>query len=276
MEPEPWLTPALDAPMLTGNGPAWWSTCADLAIDPIIINDTNMYYRILGFRWPFRGITKRMLRRAYRKRGGPDNVAMTTALKTLLNADMRRLYDRRRLGSPIIDEHMWNWILREATKQSVGSILRGEPITREELMEEWGVAQREPSTYIEPNEPVDAPEKPLSDETPNDEAESDPPVTVPPTWPWGYYRWRSSCEDEDRLERWQTLLRAEAFRVGLRVHLAVGFAGRTPSRTVECNLAGLRVIFLNEGVDPDEGLAGIAVDQLRNDPKMINPDENVR
>jgi hypothetical protein len=254
------IQPVIEVPVLCGEGPPAWSTCTDLDIAPRHIHDGNHYYRALGFEWPFRGITRRDLMRAYRRTVGAgqdgENAAYATyALSQLLDPEVRWHYDRMPFGRQLIDKYLAEMIRKKAIQDAAEAQKRGHEVTPDDLLRMWGVP-------TEPIEPVDDAEGPLVDTVQNPSALSDLTDTVPDAWPWGYYTWRSSCGDGDRLARWQELLLAVAQARSLRARFAIGFVGRTPREWVVAQLQSCFVIFLHEAVEPTGVLAALAVDEV--------------
>lgn len=250
----------LEAPLLSGLGPADWSTGTELMPDPVLIHDGNGYYRALGFAWPFLGITRAMLRNAYQERGGPDNEFLTYAFKKLWDTDYRRWYNRLELGDADIDEYFWIRVrLAAAAEAARRSAERGWIVTKSEVLDDWGIAHGD----YEPIEPVGDENRPMgADQIPEDNP-SGVPDTVRRPWAWGYYRWRTDCSEIERLERWQVLLLAAARRAGLRTHLCTGFVGHVLQETITSRLGDHYVIFLREDVPPTEERAADAVASVK-------------
>lgn len=245
----------VETPLLSGLGPANWSTCTELVPDPVIIHDGNFYYRALGFAWPFLGITRAMLRDAYQERGGQDSEFMTYAFKRLWDTDYRRWYSRLELGDADIDEYFWTRVRLAAAQEAARrSVEQRRIVTKSEVLDSWGIAHGD----HEPIEPVGDGERPMGDSPPGEEL-SGTPDTVRRPWAWGYYRWRTDCSEIERLERWQVLLLAAARRVGLRTHLCTGFVGQVFQEVITGRLGDHYVIFLREDVSPTEELATEAV-----------------
>lgn len=250
----------VDAPVLWGAGPPDFSSDTRLASTPTVIWDANYYYRSLGFSWPFLGITKNMLMKAYMARVGPtqsegDFAFMTYSLSQLLNARRRRAYDRMQLGERMVDRYIWLALRRKFLDEVRRRTAAGEEVNNADIYEDMGVG-------VEPNEPVVDGDTPLGDSERDHSASEDDADTVPETWPWGYYLWRSSCQDTELLARWQGLLLAAARERGLRVSLAIGFVGHTGSRMVVAQLGSCYACLLSDQVEPDEGLAAYAVEGI--------------
>lgn len=251
-----------DVPSLYGSGPPDWSTSGELVPDPPVIHDVNCYYRALGFSWPFTGITRRDLRDAYIRTGGPDDAWKTYAYKILLNREIRRQYDRMPFGLQMMDHYMWTEIRRRATEFMNAARTQGYNFTEREVLEDWGVPFEDNPDEAElpsddgPSGEVDAQKL----EEPSGDGDTF-------TWPWGYYLWRSRCSDVQRLSIWQDLLLQTARRVGLRAHLGVGFAGRLSREWVIGRVVDYTVIFLSEHAEPDEEMAAQAVHAVMTDTR---------
>ena len=80
----PYIDP--DAPVLSHQGPAEFSTCTDLALRPEVCWDTNRYYRTLGVHWK---ATKKELMKAYQALGTMPSAYATYAFKQLLDPEVR-------------------------------------------------------------------------------------------------------------------------------------------------------------------------------------------
>lgn len=265
----PVLQPLIEVPVLRGEGPPAWSTNTDLVPEDLVINDTNFYYRVLGFEWPFRGITKRMLMQAYRDRNGPNDPYKTLAFKMLLDDEKRRLYHRVPIGQRLIDACVWEEIMNKAKGVVFAAMAQGRELALTDVLSSWGIGTSPipGPDETEPNEPVTDTDQPLSDIERDPSVATEGDASVPATWSWGYYLWRSACGDDERLARWQNLLLAASRELNLRVRLAVGFVGRTPQEWVIGQSQDCFVIFLNEGTEPDGELAAAAVDHVI---QMIN------
>lgn len=254
------IQPVVELPVQRGEGPPGWSTCTDLARSPYFIWDLNHYYRALGFTWPFQGISRRDLRLAYQRLAGHmqdgQGVAfLTYAMDRLLDETFRRCYDRLPFGARALDQYVRLEIKQRAHEEALRARECGRDVRAEDVLRMWGF------DTTEPNEPVVDAEEPLGDDAQNPSALSDPLDTVPEPWPWGYYVWRSSCGDGDRLARWQELLLAVARARRLRARFAIGFVGRTPKEWVVAQHQSCVVIFLHEDVEPTGVLAALAVDE---------------
>lgn len=244
---------ALFGPRLSGEGPPDWTTCTELQPDPVLIHDTNCYYRDLGFRWPFRGITKLALRKAFQARNGGESPRLTYCLKRLLNAEFRRSYDRRAFGEVEIDEWLFYRLeaaaAAEASKRNARHFLDHGQVEMTDVLDEWEIA------YDHRGEEV-----------------SEGPATVTSTdWRWGYFLLDAHLiPNLDHLRRWQEMLIRRVNAVGGRALLAIGYMGGTGWEIQRMGPA--YVIFLGEWRAPSEGLAAMVVARLM---MMIESDELV-
>jgi hypothetical protein len=232
------------APRLRGNRDwAVASTCTELVCSPPVIWDANGYYRAHGFSWPYRGITRRDLRQAHHQRGIEDRW-LTYALKQLCDPRIRRAYDATPLGEPFLDAYVQFWLKSQAAgKASRESERAGEVITPEDVLSDLGY-DIDPAQDLSSTPPVEDPET---------------GGTVSAPWTWAYYQHRSTCDDSDRLGRWQEMLVKAFARVGTRRRFAVGFVGRQAHQWVAGEVHGHLVVFLNDRIEPTSELAAIAV-----------------
>jgi hypothetical protein len=236
----------MDAPILQGDSPAEWSTCTDLDLLARNIHDVNHYYKALGFSWPYTGITRRDLGNAWRTR--QDDRYATYAFSRLLDPEIRRHYDRAPFFMQVIDAYVLELVKRAANQDLADAAAQGEALDIDELMRHYGVGS---------NEPVVDEEDPLADDEGNPSSDAEGEDTPEP-WRWGYYTWRSGCDDRDRLGRWQRLLLAALGARGLRIKLALGFAGHLDCGQFVTRVGQTLVCFLADGVEPDEELAAEA------------------
>lgn len=246
--------PDLEPPTPRLSGPysrAEASTCTALAITPGVIWDVNYYYRVHGFTWPFRGITVRDLRLAYHERGGRDDPYMTMALLVLRDPARRRAYDASPLGQPVMDRYYQEMIKNRARRKAADlSRKLGFEVDPEEVLQGLGVA-------------LESDVSAGQDTTSTPPAEvSDLAATVFTPWSWSFYQLGSTCDDPDRLGRWQEVLVQAFNRVGASQRFCVGFVGRQPHPWVSGEVHERLVIFLNEKAEPTEEVAAAAVASL--------------
>jgi hypothetical protein len=231
-----------DRPVRRGWGPAVCSTETALVVR-YTVWDVNGYYRSLGFAFPYRGITKRDLMRAYLDRLYDEYA--TYAFKILINARFRAMYDELPFGDPLIDKYLSHEIRKAATSAAVRRRWRGEEdVDQESVMDEWGL--------YSPQDGDDVPSPDQDSSRKRELSEPDPTVW---RWDWGYYLWRSRSRDLRRLARWQELLVAEFAARGVRRQFAVGFLGQQPHRAVQVLVGEQLVLLLNEDVEPEQDLA---------------------
>lgn len=225
------------------------STSTTLTITPEIVWDVNYYYRVHGFMWPYR-VSTREIRLAHHARGGIDDPYMTTAMLALRDPKRRRVYDSQPLGEPIMDSYFVAWMKAQAHRKS--AYLRkylGVDMNPEQVLESLGFG----------TDGVSAAQKPSS--TPS-ESLSEGPDTVPPPWSWSYYQLGTTCDDVDRLGRWQEMLVRAFGRVGVARRFGVGVMGRQPQQWHSREVFGRLVIFFDEHTEPTDELAAQAVAAL--------------
>lgn len=236
-----------EKPFLRGYGPVEASTCTGLELTPQAIWDVNGYYRRLGFRWPYLGITRADLREAYHRVDGESSVETTYALKQLLNPAVRHDYDRMPLGEQFFDEFV-DAMIKYRAKWTAASrtATTGTTVTASEVLDEWDlklISEDEGAQKAAPE--AKAPKV------------SDPTAKVP--WHWAYYLWRSSTNDPDRLARWQQLLISEYAKNGVQTKVSVGYFGKQPHSWVSARVGERTVLFLNEAAEPTAQMAAQAV-----------------
>lgn len=201
--------------------------------------DVNGYYRELGFSYGHRP-SRRELREAYQRHGGPDDTRLTSIFKLLLDAAGREEYDSQPLGGLYFDgltSELLNRLALDAAAR------RG--VRQDDVLDAMGL--------------YSPPDKEFA------EAPAPPPFRPSPTparviWPWSYYSDRSFCADIDRLAAWQSMLIRH-----LRVwRFAVGFIGVGQPIRVDKNKDHW-VILLRDDVEPTEELAATV-------QKLVHPD----
>lgn len=251
---EPQTAGWYDRPRKAGDGPVEASSCTGMARLPEVVFDVNGYYRALGFRFPFEGITRRSLREHYAACGGPDDPYLTQVFQLLLDPAERAAYDRAPFGETHLDRIQLRLIeervKRQAARRNPGPGVRA---TQDEILRKMGL---EPNGDEEVNHYPGADDK-LSDPGQDEALDQQP-------WPWGYYRWSSGCPDTGRLERLQAMLVAELAAREVSMRFAVGYCGRsrTDSRFVVHRNYGVDTVYLREDHEPDEELAAAAADAL--------------
>lgn len=257
-------SPVVEAPRLVGGDVPEWSTAHELELDPVNIHDGNTFYRALGFSWPYRGITRKDLFRAYCELDGPNSHWLTYVFKMLWDDEFRRDYNRMPFGRRFLDRYLWERFAAQAKAVAAAQGLV-EDMDIYRVLQSWGVPTRQPGT--ESNEPVGDDDRPFGDSPQDREELSDGVATVRDAWLWGFYLWRSSCHDIERLARWQQELLAAFRGRGLRARLCVGFAGQAQRGWLVGRLGEQIVIFLRDDVEPGEELAAGAANDVM---QMIN------
>lgn len=237
------------------------STETGLERSPVIVWDTNFYYRCLGIGWPYRDATVKQMRHGYMRRGGLDDDRMTYALKQLRSPETRREYDAVPLGAMFLDKFMEEWLkkraITEAAKRAKAQGLDSDEAAAMDILKEWGFGKADKAD--KPDDSEELPELP-----PTEEGEKKIP------WMYSYYLWRSSCDDTERLARWQQLLLSEFVRVGMKRRFAVGYMGRQPQDWVAGEVQGKFVAFLREHSEPTQEMAADLVATLTNDRRAIH------
>jgi hypothetical protein len=245
-----------NTPQKMSTAPAVASSCRMLMSirDSRVIWDVAGYYRALGFRWPFRDITKKMLREAYVAVGGPDDARLTTIFKMLLDPVERAKYDA---ASPIeiyLDKIRDYEIQQRAAYEASKRSATGVHTSKEDVLNEWGLRtldedQNSPSPEVDSVAPVGHSA---------DDQEPEPGSWT--WWPWGYYVWGSRSTEFAKLAEWQALLVRYFDDLGVRRRFAVGFhdTKRAPSSWVTAVSGSDLVVFLREDADPTDGNAAQA------------------
>lgn len=246
-----------DVPKRSGEGPLEASSDTRLLVLAVIW-DVNGYYRALGLQWPFLGISRKDLGRAYRRMNGESSVYLTKVFKLLLNDEQRAEYDRAPLGEVHMDAIQMNAILDEVRRTAARTNPSEDTrATQRELLDEMGYAISEEDLCSGSHYPkVDYP---------NGEGDGHTEyLPIDQLWRWGYYRWGTSRADISRLGRWQELLVSQLAALEVRTKICVGFIGRgrTDSRFVVARTYGVRTVYLREDLEPDEEMASAAVAAL--------------
>lgn len=243
-----------DRPRKAGDRPVEASSCTVLTRLPEVVFDVNGYYRALGFRFPYEGITRAALREHYAAVGGPDDPYLTQVFQLLIDAAERAAYDRAPFGEMHLDRIQARLVeervKRQAAIRNPGPHVRA---TQDEILQEMGLESNGDDTV---NHYPGADDRLL--DPVQDEALDQRP------WPWGYYQWSSGCPDTGRLKRLQAMLVAELAAREASVRFAVGYCGRsrTDSRFVVHRNYGVDTVYLREDHEPDGELAAAAADVL--------------
>lgn len=243
-----------DRPRRAGYGPVDATSCTTMVRLPEVVFDVNGYYRALGFRFPYTGVTRRTLREAYRVAGGPDDAYLTAVFQLLLGNDQRAAYDRAPFGQRHLDELQIRLIdeqvKREAARRAPSLDTRA---AQHEILREMGlpVPEEVPGNHY-----------PEGDDKDPDLVHDEDLDQLP--WLWGYYLWSSGCPDTGRLARWQSMIVSQLTAQEVSMRFAVGFCGRsrTDSRFVVHRTYGTSTVYLREDHEPDQDMAAAAVAAL--------------
>ena len=234
--------PALDRPVLVGDGPAECSTSVALVSHPLVIFDTNGYYRALGVD---PRCSRKELRRAYMEKEGFRSDHLTYIMTVLCNPERRRKYDCTPLGALFVD--MW---IEEADLKRKAARIFADVVERIARYKQFGVDIDEHQAFEE----LDAEGRWNDDE--EDFIEALDTFVIkrqygdPSGWNWSFYTWRVEHHQVEVLQKWQEAL-VSALSVQRPLHrFAVGiYDGHQGSWSVQ--QVGLRtVIFLSEEADP--------------------------
>lgn len=227
-----------DAVFQASTGPLTVSTVTDVAIPYRAIWDVNQYYQNLGFTFPFEGITRGDLGRAYHRINGDQSMRATYALKQLVNKKFREHYDKRPLGEPVDDYWLWLRVQRIAREWAMQQTQdTGIPHTSDDFLRNIGI------------------ELPSDDEEEPEEETSVHTFAGDGAWPFGYYLWRSRRYDDVTLSEWQSMLIAAFAGRGLRAQIAVGYVGDIDDPWVIKTHNKHTVLFLNDSTKPTLALA---------------------
>ncbi len=88
-------------PFLVGEGVVACSTC--VALEPLLVFDTNRYYRDLGVSTR---ATRKDIKRAYLLLDGQSSTRLTYVASQLLDGEIRAAYDATPLGSLFLDDYV--------------------------------------------------------------------------------------------------------------------------------------------------------------------------
>jgi hypothetical protein len=227
-----------------GWGPDLASSCTALAVQPGVVWDVNGWYRLLGVA---PDATVGQMRVAFLSRTDPlhPDSRMLYILGQLRKPDVRRRYDCMPLGSQFLEDR---WVqdelsrlaAREAARRNAAS--HGGTVTSDAVLDELGY-ERGPGG--------DGREEAMGDA----ERAQEP---LPQEWAYSWYR-REAGRSEAVLAAWQEALVRVLSGRGITAHFAVGAsAGGLP-----CDASwhdGRAVFWIGQGADPDDLLAGSAVD----------------
>ncbi len=235
------LSPKVNDPRLAGYFPPQFSTCVELVPHPLIIWDSNGYYRELGVS---PRASRREIREAYQRLNGQDSVRLTYVVSQLLDDEIRARYDAVPLGSIFRDDDVETWI-RKAKAQMVADYRASGEEVPDELLDDGELLDEmvlDTGTSVDEDVRTDAHRR--------------------GRWPYGHYVWQSPAEDENRLQIWQGLLSAALCRKGEHREIAVGFHGAIPEPVVSLPVGYRMVVFLHHDEWPTDELAEQAVSPL--------------
>ncbi|MET7363307.1 hypothetical protein ABZS76_33385 [Streptomyces sp. NPDC005562] len=203
-----------------------------------ISHDVNGYYRALGVT---SDVSRRELMRAYRARGGENDVRLTYVLSQLLNSRTRARYDAAPPGKPFVDRYVIAQWRRQAEQIAARrNALNDTHETAEDILKSLGLAFEEPSDEFLDSAPADS----FDDDGTRDRQ---PSPHSPTTWPYSYLLLASTCDDVSRLAQWQGGLGHALADRGIR-QFAVGFHGTSDLSFLVSKDLGTPVIFLHENV----------------------------
>lgn len=269
----------VDSPLHMGGDPFCSSSKVLATTGLQVCYDANGYYRKLGVHWK---ATRKQLREAYQEINGQDDAYATYVIKQLLNKDTRAAYDATPLGEVFLDEYVADALKQKAIQEAARRTREGTAyVSPEDVLGQWGFDLKE-----------DATESLIQDgETPDDQdrdalrrMDDGSAVQYIGGWDFGYYLWRSTCMDRERLGHWQELIVDALAEQGNVVRFAVGFCGRQPHSFVIGLVSGSGyVVYLNDRTTADPEVASRAAagllreiqssrqpdnDQTRQDAKM--------
>jgi hypothetical protein len=246
-------------PIKIGRGPAEFSTCTDLSIQPEVCWDVLGYYRTLNVHWR---ATKQELREAFLALGPEQTPWQMNVLRQLLNPVVRRLYDLTPLGGEFLDDPFIQHQIKmaakkEALRRSVGS------------EKEWTMAEVLDERGFNFNPEQDS-EKSLETSSDSKPKMSQDARTLR-AWSWAYYLWRTGHDNTHAVAEWQALLIAALRERGARPRIAVGFMGKNPRPYAIGVFDNTTVVFLSTAEAPSADLASRAAAALINDPQAEHP-----
>lgn len=236
-----------DRPVLRGYAPPEFSTCTEMVVHPPICWDVNGYYRSLGVHWR---ADRAEIRKAYLALDGPNNARLTYVFKQLLNREIRRAYDATPLGELFLDRYVQDWLTEQAllrARQRVAEMgLSMDADLTETLREAFAAMGYDVHLESDTPDQTDVDKDASQDQDGLEPARVAQPGEI---FPYGYYLWRSSCTDTERLAQWQEeLVRAISSR-GLKIKICVGFT-RGDEPWVLTTVGYRTVVFLHDDEQP--------------------------
>ena len=235
-------------PSKVGGGVSIVSSSKDLEPYPSVCWDVNGYYRDLGVFWR---ASKRQLMEAYRDLDGPNSERLTYVFRQLLQRRVRQEYDLMPPGSVFLDDYVQQEIFRNAKKESVRRNQKGVLVSPERVLEEWGFS-------LVPDDGSDAEVDSSEHVCHTNDAGEDRDLDL---WPYSYYQLGTTCQDEDSMVQWQSLLIEELHSRGIVIQFAVGFTGNHDPYHIEW-LDDLPIFYLADTMEPDEATARMLVEHL--------------
>lgn len=200
-----WKPAAEDFDERWGGHAETFSSDTRLAVFPEVCWDVCGYYRLLRAPWK---ASRLELRRRYIEHGGPDDPAMTYALKQLLDPELRQEYDALSLGTRWLkDKNVQEQFKREAIAEAQRRHGAASASRVSRVLGEWGIGQSQPPAGMFAEKPA------------------------PPVQPW-YSMWSyyvlggdpAAWEREQLLPQWQAALVFALDTMGIRGQFAVGIA----------------------------------------------------
>lgn len=236
--------PDKESPVRFGAGATTVSSCTDIALFPSVCWDVNGYYRELGVFWK---ASKRELREAYQRSGGPSDARLTYVFRQLLQEHVRHEYDRMPLGSVFMDEYVQSAILTNAKKEAARRTNLGQWTSGDDILREWGFV------FIEEDEETPTEDLTRPDPSPilNHRPDRDDDL-----WPYSFYKLGTSRQSVENLKKWQSLLLEEL--QGKNISFAVGWS-RGGSGFKLYPHEGRMIFFLQEDSIPSKRIAQAAI-----------------
>jgi hypothetical protein len=227
------------APQLIRTGQVEFSTCHSVERWPVIVWDTNNYYRELGI--SFRA-SNRDIKEAYQKLNGQLSVRLTYIVKQLLNSVIRERYDATKPGGVFFDKYIAEYVKSQMLKDHIKE--HGRSLSLEEQIAQ-GHTDLGLDEFINKEFSLDGVD--------NTEAGKLP-------FRWGYYLKATHDHQLKKLRVWQQVL-CRVFDISTKLTLGL-FDGDT---SAYLERIGYRdVAFINVHAEPTERLA----QRILNDYKM--------
>jgi hypothetical protein len=192
--------------------------------------------------------------KAYQEVDGQASVRATFAFKMLLDTEFRQMYDALPLGKcwmedPVVQDGLRKRASIEASTRSA----KGDFTTGDQILDEWGYIREDEDSLPEV---VDNDRLKRFDDLQHQ--------SVGPEWQYGFYLWRTTRWDGDRLMAWQSALIGKIdFEVSPR--LVVGLMGGQAQPYSVVEISGGWVVFLNVEAEITEGLVIEAAQQLQHE-----------